>query len=70
MFRLELPEPMVGVIINALAEYRYRDAAPVLQELQRQINVQHAQSVQNAQNVQSALRPATNGKDEHKLQPQ
>lgn len=41
MFTLELPEHMVMVLIEALSNHRYKDAAPVIAELQRQISKQH-----------------------------
>lgn len=49
MLHLDLSEQMLGVIAEALANHRFRDAAPVIAELQRQINAQ---------------RPMGNGRDE------
>jgi hypothetical protein len=40
MIRLELPEQMMAVIASALGNHPYREAAPVIAEVQRQINVQ------------------------------
>lgn len=40
MYKLELSEQMMGVIASALGSHPYREAAPVIHELQRQINNQ------------------------------
>jgi hypothetical protein len=40
MIRLELPDQMMAVIADALGNHPYREAAPVVAEVQRQINVQ------------------------------
>lgn len=40
MFKLELSEQMVMVIINALGNHAYREAAPVIAELHKQVNNQ------------------------------
>lgn len=52
MFELRLTDQMVAVIAEALSNHRFRDAAPVIQEMQRQINEQRP------------LRPPTNVKNE------
>ena len=49
MFTLELHERMVMVIIQALGNFAYKDSAPVIAELQKQINAQTG--------------PRSNGKD-------
>lgn len=51
MFKLELTEQMTMIIINALGNHPYKEAAPVIRELQQQINAQMAQ------------RPPTNGQE-------
>ena len=40
MFKLELTEQMVMVIATALGNHPYREAAPVILEIQKQINGQ------------------------------
>jgi hypothetical protein len=40
MFRFELSEQMTAVIANALGNHPFREAAPVINEIQRQINNQ------------------------------
>lgn len=40
MFRLELSEQMTMIIVAALGGHPYREAAPVIAELQKQINNQ------------------------------
>ena len=40
MFKFELSEQMFSVIANALGNHPFREAAPVVQELQRQLNAQ------------------------------
>jgi|KBSMisStandDraft_5_1062788.scaffolds.fasta_scaffold20169_2 hypothetical protein len=52
MLRFEINEQMMTVIAEALSNHRYRDAAPVINELQRQVNMQLAD------------RPQANGKAE------
>lgn len=47
--RFELSDQMVMVIVSALGNHPYREAAPVIMELQRQVNNQ---------------RPPTNGSAE------
>lgn len=42
MFMFELSEQMTAVIVNALGNHPYRESAPVIAELQRQINRQMA----------------------------
>jgi hypothetical protein len=51
MIKLELTEQMFSVIANALGNLPFKDAAPVIAEVQRQINVQRAPMPQ----------PSTNG---------
>ena len=40
MIQLTLSEQMLSVIAEALANHRFRDAAPVIGEIQKQINAQ------------------------------
>lgn len=40
MMRLELSEQMLAIIAEALGNHRFREAAPVISEIQRQINAQ------------------------------
>ncbi len=47
MFKLELTEQMTMIIATALGNHPYREAAPVIVELQRQINMQQAARASN-----------------------
>lgn len=40
MFHFDLSEQMTMVIAEALSNHRFKDAAPVIHEIQRQINAQ------------------------------
>ena len=42
MFKLELSEDMMNIIVQALANAPYRVAAPVLNEIQKQVNEQQS----------------------------
>ena len=55
MLKLELSEQMVMVIANALGNHPYRESAPVIAEIQRQINGQVRQP------------PPINGNAEHNI---
>lgn len=58
MFKFELPEQMTAVIVAALGEHPYRESAPVIAELQRQINNQMASRYPQANgNADPLLRP-------------
>ena len=58
MIRLELTEQQVAVIGAALGNYAYRDAAPVIQAMQTQIDAQ-----------QPAVPPMNGGKPAQKPNP-
>lgn len=47
MFRLELTEQMTMVIAEALGNHPYKESAPVIAEIQKQVNSQMASRSRN-----------------------
>lgn len=58
MIKLELSQQMIQVIADALGNSPYRVAAPVLNEMQKQINEQQAPAPMPEKAPKELVRPA------------